>query len=391
MINIEDKKDCNGCTACVNVCPVSCISMQTDDEGFLYAKANEDICIHCSLCVETCPIQSPWDKKSPIKTLGAYNKDEDMCFVSTSGGVFTLLATPVLEDGGVVFGARFNENWQVNIDYVEQIEDLRLFRGSKYVQASVGDSFRKVEKFLQEGRKVLYTGTPCQVAGLNHFLGRSTYNNLLTVDVACHGVPSPMLWERYLQEVKHTYFGGEAITHVNFRYKYDTWRGYRLTFKNKEHTYSVPRSEDPYMRAFFEGLSVREACYYCTCKEGRSHSDITIADFWGAEHLEPEMENDNGLCLVIINSNKGEIAFPYEKVRYKETDLEKAKTYNEGLHEHTKRHVKRDSFFYYVNKADSVIETMEKMMKPTYTVRLRTKISQYRWYLSKIYHRIIGK
>ncbi len=387
MINIIDKKDCNGCTACVNVCPVSCISMDKDDEGFLYAKANEDICINCSLCIETCPIQSPWEEKEPIKTVAAYNLDTEMCFKSTSGGIFTLLAEQVLSNQGVVFGARFTEDWNVVIDFVEDIEGLTAFRGSKYVQASVGKSFAHVEKFLKAGRRVLYSGTPCQIAGLNHFLGKE-YDDLLTVDVACHGVPSPALWRRYVGEIQETVFQGKPITNINFRYKYNTWRGYRLEMKNSEVTYSIPRGENPYLRPFFAGLSIREACYSCICKEGRNHADLTIADYWGAEHVEPEMENDNGLCLVIIHSKKGEQYFPYEQVRHKETDLEKAKLYNEGLHANTHRHPKRDTFFKKINTSKSVIEVMEDAFKPTRREKIASYLNTLRYYLSRIYHRL---
>lgn len=387
MIHILDKKDCNGCTACVNVCPVSCISMQKDDEGFLYAKANEDICINCSLCIETCPIQSPWEEKNPLKSVAAYNLDAEMCFKSTSGGIFTLLAEQVIADKGVVFGARFTDDWSVVIDFVEEYSALSLFRGSKYVQASVGKSFANVERFLKDGRKVLYSGTPCQIAGLNHFLGKN-YDNLLTVDVACHGVPSPELWSRYVNELEQNFFHGDKITNINFRYKYDTWRGYRLELKSPHLTYSVPRGKNPYLRPFFEGLSIREACYHCICKDGRNHADLTIADYWGAEHVEPEMENDNGLCLVIIHSKKGEQYFPYEQVRHKETDLEKAKLYNEGLHANTHRHPKRDTFFKKINKSKSVIEVMEDVLKPTRRESIIAHLSTLRYYLSRIYHKL---
>ena len=243
MIKIDDKKDCNGCTACVNVCPVSCIKMHTDDEGFKFAKANESICINCSLCVETCPIQSPWDKKEPLKTLASYNKKQEICLKSSSGGIFTLLAEDILEQGGVVFGACFTSDWDVEIDYIENKDELQKFRGSKYVQANVGDAFAKVEQFLKQGRKVLYTGTPCQVAGLNHCLHKK-YDNLFTVDVACHGVPSPMLWKRYRNEVKERYLKGEDFTYINFRHQDNEWRGYKLKMQSENHSFAVNRGKN---------------------------------------------------------------------------------------------------------------------------------------------------
>ena len=387
MIKIDDKKDCNGCTACVNVCPVSCIKMHTDDEGFKFAKANESICINCSLCVETCPIQSPWDKKEPLKTLASYNKEQEICLKSSSGGIFTLLAEDILEQGGVVFGACFTSDWDVEIDYIENKDELQKFRGSKYVQANVGDAFAKVEQFLKQGRKVLYTGTPCQVAGLNHCLHKK-YDNLFTVDVACHGVPSPMLWKRYRNEVKERYLEGEDFTYINFRHQDNEWRGYKLKMQSENHSFAVNRGKNLYLRPFFDGLSIREACYNCSCKEGRNHSDITIADFWGLEHILPEMENPGGVCLININSDKGEQFFPYSKVHFKQASLSEAMKYNEGLHAATKRHAYRDKFFQHINSATSVIDELERMFKPTKKEKLRELYWQVRGLLSKLYHLI---
>ena len=199
MIDIKDKKDCCGCSACVQKCPKQCISLKEDCEGFLYPIVDKDICIDCGLCEKVCPILYQGEERKPLKVFAAKNHDEEIRKQSSSGGIFTLLAEKIINEGGVVFGAKFDENWDVKHDYTETIEGLAAFRGSKYVQSRIEDNYRKAETFLKQGRKVLFSGTPCQIAGLKRFF-RKEYENLLTVDFICHGVPSPGVWRRYLQE-----------------------------------------------------------------------------------------------------------------------------------------------------------------------------------------------
>lgn len=201
MISIKDKQDCCGCGACAARCPKQCITLQRDSEGFLYPQVDAQLCIECGLCEKVCPVlhQAP-KEQHPRQTLAAVNRDESVRETSSSGGVFTLLAEKVLARGGVVFGARYDEQWQVVIDYTESIEGLAAFRGSKYVQARTADTFKQCEAFLKAGRQVLYSGTPCQIAGLHRFL-RKSYPNLLAVDFICHGTPSPKVWSKYLDEV----------------------------------------------------------------------------------------------------------------------------------------------------------------------------------------------
>lgn len=197
MINIKEKHNCCGCSACVQVCPKQCISMSADNEGFLYPQIDTAICIDCGLCEKVCPVINQNEPREPLAVYAANNNNEDIRLKSSSGGIFTLLAEQIISEGGVVFGARFNENWEVVHDYTEAIEGLEPFRGSKYVQSIIGDNFIKAKQFLTDGRKVLFSGTPCQIAGLKKFL-RKEYENLLTVEVVCHGVPSPMVWRDYL-------------------------------------------------------------------------------------------------------------------------------------------------------------------------------------------------
>lgn len=199
MIHITDKRDCCGCNSCVQRCPKSCIRMREDDEGFLYPEVDESVCIDCGLCEKVCPVIHQARENRPIVVCAAKNKSEEIRYQSSSGGVFTALANEIIREGGVVFGAGFDENWEVKHDCTETVEGLSAFRGSKYVQSRIGDSFKKAEQFLKIGRTVLFSGTPCQIAGLKRFL-RKEYDNLLTVDFICHGVPSPGVWREYLKE-----------------------------------------------------------------------------------------------------------------------------------------------------------------------------------------------
>lgn len=199
MIDIKDKKLCCGCNACVQRCPKQCISVQKDEEGFLYPIVDLSICIDCGLCEKVCLVLNQGSERNPIEVFAAVNKDDSIRMQSSSGGIFTALAEQIIQEKGVVFGARFDEKWEVKHDYTETIEGLKAFRGSKYVQSRIGDTFSKAEFFLKAGRKVMFTGTPCQIAGLRLFL-RKEYENLLAVDIICHGVPSPLVWRKYLGE-----------------------------------------------------------------------------------------------------------------------------------------------------------------------------------------------
>lgn len=193
MIDILDKQKCCGCSACMQRCPKQCIAMQEDSEGFCYPIVDRNACIACGLCEKVCPMLNPYKARKPLEVHAAINRDEQIRRESSSGGIFTLLAEQTIRKGGVVFGARFDGNWEVRHDWCENIEGLGQFRGSKYVQSRIGACYRQAEIFLKSGRSVLFSGTSCQIAGLHRFLGKS-YDNLLSVDVICHGVPSPLVW-----------------------------------------------------------------------------------------------------------------------------------------------------------------------------------------------------
>lgn len=307
MIDIKDKKLCCGCNACVQRCPKKCISVQEDEEGFLYPLVDLSMCIDCGLCEKVCPVLNQGSERNPIELFAAANRDVSIRMQSSSGGIFTALAEQIIQEKGVVFGARFDEKWEVKHDYTETIEGLKAFRGSKYVQSRIGDTFSKAEFFLKAGRKVMFTGTPCQIAGLRLFL-RKEYENLLAVDIICHGVPSPLVWRKYLGE-KIQQGGLESIQSISFRNKNTGWKNYSFQIEyNKNHLksfFSEYASQNIFMKGFLADLYLRPSCYACPAKKLKSGSDITLGDFWGIQHIKPELDDDKGVCAFIINTRKG--------------------------------------------------------------------------------------
>lgn len=365
MINIEDKYNCCGCGACAQKCPKRCITLKQDNEGFQYPEVDTEKCIDCGMCEKVCPVLHPYESRKPLQTLAAINKNEKIRLESSSGGIFTLLAESVIIQGGAVFGARYDEDWQVTLDYTETIEGLAAFRGSKYVQAQTGETYKQCEKFLKEGRKVLFSGTPCQIAGLKHFLNKE-YDNLLTVDVVCHGTPSPKVWELYLKEVVGSV---SNIATVSMRDKSRGWKQFSFVMNyNKENetiTLSVPFSKNDYMRAFLKDMILRPSCYSCVSKELKSGSDITIADFWGIQSVAPEMNDDKGTGLVLINTDKGRECFDNLDLRKRETTFEEGYRGNPAILKSANPWYNRGVFFSKLDDAESVISLIQEELKPT--------------------------
>lgn len=306
MIKITDKQKCCGCSACAQRCPKGCISMQQDAEGFFYPKVDTSVCIDCHLCERVCPVINQSVERKPLRTFAAKSPIDDVRIQSSSGGLFTLLAEHTIEQGGIVFGVRWDEEWNVRHDYTETKEELVKFRSSKYVQSIIGDSYLKAEKFLKEGREVMFTGTPCQIAGLKHFL-RKEYDNLLTVEVICHSVPSAAVWQQYLSEkLQSLKWDKLYIRHISFRDKRTGWKGYSFTIENKKsEVYTELASKNSFMRGFLADLYTRPSCHACPAKQLRSGSDITLGDFWGIETLMPKIDDNRGVSAVLANTEKG--------------------------------------------------------------------------------------
>ena len=296
MIDVKDKSQCCGCGACAQRCPVSCITMHEDENGFLYPQVDVDACVDCHACEQVCPFLNRQESQDPVVCLAAANPDEAQRTNASSGGLFMMLASRVIEQGGVVFGARFNDAWDVVHDAAQTLEDLAPFCTSKYVQSAIGDSYRRAKGFLQQGRMVMFTGTPCQIAGLRLFLGEPQ-ERLIAVEVACHGVPSPGVWRTWLKKCS----GGKAIQRVNFRDKSTGWRGYSVLIgESRRH-----HDDDDYMVTFLDNYNLRPSCFNCPSKNGSSGADITLADLWGCDRILSRRDDNKGMSAVIVRSDKG--------------------------------------------------------------------------------------
>lgn len=356
MIDIVKKNDCMGCHACSNICPKKCIDMNLDLEGFRYPKINYDDCIECNICEKVCPIIHGNKINNNPKAFACYNKNDDIRSKSSSGGVFTLISEYVINKGGVVFGAKFDEEFNVVHDYTENINGIKKFRGSKYVQSTIGNNYSKAKHFLDQGRIVLFSGTPCQIGGLKRFL-RKDYNNLICIDIICHGVPSLNAWNKYKEKVSN----GKKIEGINFRDKKYGWKSYSVKFKfNDGSEYLSKGSEDSYIRGFIGDIYLRPSCHNCRFKTLNRESDITLADFWGIKNILKDMDDDKGTSLIIINSNNGKNIFQdiSQFVNRKEVNIDEAIKYNLSAIKSSYCNPRRYYFFKNIDKI-----TFDKLVK----------------------------
>ena len=407
MITIKDKKDCCGCHACVSVCAKHCITMQTDSEGFLYPVVDKDACTDCGLCEKVCPVIHQDAPHDPLSSYIAINRNEEIRLQSSSGGIFTLLAEQVIAEGGVVFGARFDKDWSVIHSWTDTIEGLAAFRGSKYVQSRIGDSYREAREFLKQGRKVLFSGTPCQIAGLKKFL-RKEYDNLLTVDFICHGVPSPGVWQRYLSELREELRAERGvgknsvpssidelpvITGISFRDKSNGWKKYGFLLRyaaseaapntvspsaiKEEKEFLQPFPENPFMRGFLADVYLRPSCYACPTKSSKSGSDITIADAWGMDCFAVEHDDDKGACYVLENTGQGCLAMKSLRFEQHPVDIEMVRRYNPSYVSSVELSQKRRQFFNrYTSRVKTVNSIVGKVLTPTLCDKLKWSINR---------------
>ena len=365
MIQIKEKYECCGCGACVQRCPKHCIEFIKDNEGFLYPKVDETTCINCGLCEKVCPVINQDTIRKPSEIYAVSNTNEDIKAESSSGGIFTILAEAIINEGGVVFGARFNEQYEVVHDFTDNILGLAAFRGSKYVQSKIGNNFLEAEKFLKQNRKVLFSGTPCQITGLKKFL-RKEYSNLVTVDFVCHGVPSPEVWRKYLFSIIRTkgVDGKKSVSlslnnmlcieSITFRDKCKGWKKYGFSvwqnsaFKVDKNTVFPsgnntiiyePFDKNAYLHGFVRNLYLRPSCYHCPSKSFKSGSDYTLADFWGASSYVPD--DDKGISILFVHNNKLNI----DTSSFIRIDMEAAIGQNPAITKYSKMKDGRDTFF----------------------------------------------
>lgn len=370
MIRITDKHDCCGCGACAQRCPQHCITMKADGEGFVYPEVDASACTDCGLCERVCPLLDRQAERAPQASLAVKNRDEADRAASSSGGVFIALARKVVADGGVVYGAVFDDGWQVRHTSAESGEALRPMMGSKYVQSSIGDTYTEVENNLKKGRRVMFAGTPCQIAGLRSFLRRD-YDNLLLVDILCHGVPSPAVWHRYLEE---NFTGADAsteITSVNFRDKRrEGWSRYNVVVSGRRCGDKGPERclsaavyvDNPYMVGLMNDVYLRPACHKCVCKHGASGSDLTIGDYWGVARYMPDFDDDRGVSYVGVYTDKGRRALDGIDADMRQAVTEGIETGNAGFSTAAPEHRYRARFFRDVASGLSFDESLDRAL-----------------------------
>ena len=366
MIKLCDKNLCNGCGACFVACPAQAIEMKCSDEGFPHPEVILGKCVGCGICEKSCPVMTPKKSHGQTKAFGAYNKNDLIRAESSSGGVFTLLAQQVLGEGGVVYGAAFTPDFKaVKHIAVEKEEDLSDLRGSKYVQSQAFSVFSEVKKHLKEGRKVLFSGTPCQVEGLRGYLAKR-YDNLLCVDIICHGVPSQKVWQKYIEEQENQ--AGARVTKVSFTDKTKGWnnRSIKLCFDNGKQKITS-HSNDSFMKAFSANISLRESCSDCVAKKVNRLSDITIADFWGVNRLSPGLYDNKGTSLLLVHNEKGEAALEEikDKLNLSYTQVQTALSCNGAATHSAEAHPKRSEFFSSLDSEsfDSIVTRLVKTKK----------------------------
>ena len=355
MKNIDDmeKKSCCGCRACEQICPKKAINFIENEEGFLEPKINEKLCVNCGLCVKRCPQLNRIENDGNLnirKVFAVKNKNVEEQSQSSSGGIFPVIAKYVINQGGVVDGCAFNEQMEAEHRAVDNIGKLEALKGSKYVQSNTKNTYSEVKENLEKNIIVLYVGTPCQIAGLKKFLIKN-YENLITVDLLCHGVPSPKFFKKYVEWLEKKYKG--KVLKYNFRDKEKSAWGLsyksRIVIENKKKF--IKGILDPYISAFIKGEDLRECCYSCKYTNEERIADITIGDFWGVEKEIPKFYDTNGVSVCILNSIKGRNVFENvsDCFNLKEVDIKMVKRYADTLREPCKRGEKRDEFYKNIN------------------------------------------
>ena len=380
MVVICTHEACTGCMACVNVCAHKAITIVQDEEGFEHPSIQQNKCVDCGLCKEICPINNPPTLTSPLQVYSGWAKNEDLRLSSSSGGAFSVLAMPGLQRGGVVCGVTLNKDMPAEHIFVETETDLYKLRGSKYVQSRVGDSYKQVKRILLQGREVLFSGTPCQIAGLRNYL-HCDYDNLITVDLICHGVPSPKVFDDWKVWFKRS-FALKDITKINFRSKKTSWIFFHLavighTKKDEVFGYEGKYYEDAWLRGFLRDYFLRPSCHQCKFTKIERCSDFTIADWWGysGDSVQDKDYERKGVSLLLCNTTKANALFDKDikaSFEFKERTLEEAKKTNLSLSKPFAIPSTRDAFWKDYHSMD-FMDIVKKYMYPE-RLKLSTRI-----------------
>ena len=380
-LTTKNKEDCYGCGGCQLICPNQFIIMRNDNDGFLYPEKSSNNCGTCNLCESVCPNVNKGKieckEGQPTAYLGIH-KDDKTLQESSSGGVFSGVAQVFCVDNYRVFGAQFGEKLKVEHTYVSQIDQIARFRKSKYVLSDMSDTYKMAKIFLIEGKRVLFTGTPCQVAGLKLYLGKA-YENLLCVDVVCHGAPSQKVFDSYIKflESKH----GGRVNSFSFRHKTYSWlKGWNsrnVKYSIGEESFVFSSTEDSYLRGYHRGLFYRPSCYKCKYANPQRISDITMADFWGVDELFPKIDVHKGCSVLISNTEKGQEWMDRleESMTLEKVELSDVIKRNSQLREPAKKHHKREVFFSNLGKQD--FESVVNLCIPKERITIRKIVVKF--------------
>lgn len=393
MIEIKDKTTCCGCTACSSICPKGCIEMRTDEEGFLYPHVRENECINCNVCEKACPILNHIENEENLEQTAAIvqNKDQEICRQSTAGGAFTAIAEYTIDKGGIVFGVEIRPDYTVRHTTVETKDELVKFRNSKYVQSDVGNAYVLAKKHLESGRLVCFSGTPCQIEGLRHYL-KKDYENLILVDVVCRAVPSPGVWKKYIAMETERYGDMQSI---RFR---DKTLGYQYsTMELKDNRGNVYRGgieSQPWLRMFFSGMIIRPSCTECVFRSRYRNSDFTIWDCFNVYSIDKSFNEDIGTTRMLIHTKKGKQIFEQIKssFTYKDLDANAAVKGVQEMIESPRAHRRKNEFFSDIEEL-SMSELLQKYYPETIKIKLKknTRLLLNRFGLDKVIKHILKK
>lgn len=351
-LNELNKKDCCGCSACIQICPKKALTMISDEDGFCYPQIDMSKCVHCGKCAMVCPMEkSATNNSTSFQAFAAYSSIEKYISNSSSGGIFPEIAAWVIQNGGAVYGAIMDENFNVFHARIDQLSDIHSMQGSKYVQSEMGEIMSQCKEDLKNGKYVFFTGTGCQISGLKQFLGKE-YENLLTADVICHGVPSNFFFKKYIEFLEKKHRG--KLREICFRDKrkngWSITQRYQIQRRKKVKDYYLNRYLSEYFTAFLDGMIARESCYVCPFATLNRPADITMGDFWGYQRTRPDLTHKEGLSLLLVNTEKGmhivktlrELGVNFQEVSYESVE----KSDNKNLYFPTKRPPERDTIYH---------------------------------------------
>lgn len=368
-MKLKTKNECTGCGLCANVCPTACIKMDRDLEGFYYPAVEQEKCITCGKCEKFCH-SNVLKQNKEVHVYAAYNKTLDRRLKASSGGIFELLAREILNRQGVVFGVKMDGLKAIHT-YIERTEDLEPLLGSKYMQSDVGQAYQQVKSFLKQKRWVLFSGTPCQVDALIRFLGeKSPY--LLTIDFICHGVSSPKIFEKYINE-NHE-LTGEA-KQIKFRDKSQGWNCFSMAIRTEDNQlYIKDMHNDVYLQSFLKNMNLRSSCFNCAFRTIERISDLTLGDFWGCENIWEDWRDDKGYSLVFLQSDNGRKFWNSIQSASisREADMEKVLVYNQSMLASPWDQFSRDLFFKMIQK-DTIAESIKKVEKDGISKKVKRK------------------